>query len=181
MFRNIFENTAEGIYQSPPEGQYLNVNPALATMYGYESPEALVAEVRDIERDIFVDPTVRNQFKSLIESQGRVISLEYQVRRRDGVAIWISENARVVRDRRGRVLYYEGTIQEITARKNAETAKERLENQLRQSQKIEAIGTLAGGIAHDFHNILGAIIGYTELALDDVSTPSRPRLHLIRH
>jgi PAS domain S-box-containing protein len=296
-FRSIFENSVEGIYQSTPAGKYLSVNPALARMYGYATSDELLNSVQDIANQVYVDPQVRDRFCDLMREQGEVRGLEYQARRRDGSILWISEHARAVRNRAHRILYYEGTIQDITERKRAEEAhlesetrfrivaeqtgqliydydlstgrivwagaiesvtgetpasfrsvdmagweervhpddralvvaerelrraacerfdreyrfrrsdgtyarirdnavylpdengqparmlgamrditarrkaeaeRERLAQQLRQSQKMDAIGTLAGGIAHDFNNILGSILGYTELALDDI-------------
>jgi signal transduction histidine kinase/ActR/RegA family two-component response regulator len=133
-------------------------------MYAYASPAEMMAAVGNIARDIYIDPGMRQRFQEMIERDGEVRHLEYQVRRRDGVTRWISENARVARNRRGAVLYYEGTVQDITRRKEAEAEATKLEKQLLQAQKMEAVGTLAGGIAHDFNNILTAINGHAELA-----------------
>lgn len=164
----MFENAIEGIYQSTPDGHYLVVNTALARMYGYERPEELMDQVSDIQSQIYVDSSFREKFKQQMETNGFVRGLEYQVRRRDGTLIWISESARAVRDENGTIHRYEGFIDNITDRKNAEAERAKLEKQMLQSQKIEAIGTLAGGMAHDFNNILCAMLGYTELALADV-------------
>jgi PAS domain S-box-containing protein len=177
-YRGFFDHAVEGTYQSTPEGRYLGVNPALARLYGHDSPAAMLAVVGDIAHDIYVDPTMRQRFQELIERDGEVRNLEYQVRRRDGTPIWISESARVARGRRGQPIYYEGTIRDITRRKEAEAEAARLGAQLLQAQKMEAIGTLAGGVAHDFNNILGAIIGYTELAQEDVPAGSAAATNL---
>lgn len=163
----MFENAIEGIYQSTPDGHYLVVNTALARMYGYERPEELMDQVSDIQSQIYVDSSFREKFKQQMETNGFVRGLEYQVRRRDGTLIWISESARAVREENGTIHRYEGFIDNITDRKNAEAERAKLEKQMLQSQKIEAIGTLAGGMAHDFNNILCAMLGYTELALAD--------------
>jgi PAS domain S-box-containing protein len=179
-YRGIFENAIEGIYQSTPAGHYLMVNPALARMYGYERPEDMQQAVLDIQNQIYVDPLFRRRFQQEIETAGAVHGLEYQVRRRDGSVMWISETARVVRDTDGAARYYEGFIEDITARKVAEEEKARLEKEALHLQKMDAIGTLAGGMAHDFNNVLCAILGYTELALLDpqIKGPSRENLHL---
>jgi len=161
----MFKNAIEGIYQSTPDGRYLVVNAALARMYGYAGPEELLSDVSDIQNQIYVDRSFREKFKRQIEETGFVRGLEYQVRRRDGNIIWISENARAVRDAAGAIHHYEGFIENITERKNAEAERAKLEKQMLHSQKMDAIGTLAGGMAHDFNNILCAIIGYTELTL----------------
>jgi PAS domain S-box-containing protein len=166
-YRGMFENAIEGIYQSTPNGHYLVVNAALARMYGYEHPEELMNQVSDIQNQIYVDSTFRERFKQQIELTGFVHGLEYQVRRRDGSNIWISESARAVRDATGAVHHYEGFIDNITDRKEAEAERAKLEKQMLHAQKMDAIGTLAGGMAHDFNNILCAIFGYTELALVD--------------
>jgi len=156
LFHSIFQNAVEGIFQSTPDGRYLLVNPALARMYGYASPAEMITAVADISGTIYVDPKVRDEFKRLMARDGEVRGLEYQVQRKDGTTFWISEHARAVRDDTGRVLHYEGFVEDITARKH-------MEDQLRQAMKMEAVGQLAGGVAHDFNNILTAILGYAEL------------------
>jgi PAS domain S-box-containing protein len=180
-YRGMFENAIEGIYQSTPDGRYLVVNAALARMYGYEHPEELMKQVSDIQTQIYVNATFRQRFKEQIELTGFVHGLEYQVRRRDGSVIWISESARAVRDATGAVHHYEGFIDNITDRKEAEAERARLEKQMLHSQKMDAIGTLAGGMAHDFNNILCAILGYTELALLDpqIKSVTRDNLQMV--
>ncbi|HXC97705.1 MAG TPA: ATP-binding protein, partial [Verrucomicrobiae bacterium] len=153
-------------------------NPALAKMYGYASPEEMLAGVSDIGNQIYVDPTFRDRFRREVEQKGEVRGLEYQVRCRDGSVIWISESARVVRDAQGVSRYYEGFIDDITPRKEAELAHARLEKQMVQTQKMEAMGTLAGGIAHDFNNILCAMLGMTELALTSEQVTGQTRKNL---
>jgi PAS domain S-box-containing protein len=177
-YRGFFENSVEGAYQSTAEGQYLSVNPALARLYGYDSPADMMSTIGNIARDIYVDSDMRRQFQELIERDGEVRNLEYRVRQRGGRIIWISENARVARNRLGKVLYYEGTIRNITRSKEAEAQASRFEEQLLQLQKMEAIGTLASGIAHDFNNILSAILGHTELAQDSVPRGGPADSHL---
>jgi PAS domain S-box-containing protein len=155
-YRNIFENAIEGIFQTTSDGHYLQVNPALAKMYGYNSPEELMTNVLDIGRQIYVNPEDRIRLQQAVEKNGSFEGFEAQQYRKDGSKIWTSSNARIVHDTAGITLYYEGTVENITDRKH-------LESQLLQAQKMEAIGTLAGGIAHDFNNILSALIGYGNL------------------
>lgn len=128
---SIFENTAEGIFQSSADGAYQKVNPALARIYGYESPEAMLTELTDIGRQLYVDPERRSQFVAVLERRNRISHFESEVWRRDGVKIWISENARAVRDENGSLLYYEGTVQDITERKAAQDALAKERNMLR--------------------------------------------------
>ncbi|MGC3957179.1 MAG: ATP-binding protein [Verrucomicrobiota bacterium] len=179
VYRSLFENALEGIYQSTPDGRYLMVNTALARMYGYQRPEEMLNQVSDITNQIYVDATFRERFKHEIELHGFVRELEYQVRRCDGSVIWISESARAVRHPSGRTLYYEGFIDNITARKEAEAERTQLEKQMLRAQKMDAIGTLASGMAHDFNNILCAILGHTQLALFDGNIKGKSRDSLI--
>ncbi|TAE99947.1 MAG: PAS domain-containing sensor histidine kinase [Oscillatoriales cyanobacterium] len=122
-YRSIFENAGEGIFQSTPEGRYITANPALARIYGYDSPEAVTAKFTDIERQLYVDPTRRNQFLRSIEQSNTVSDFESQIYRSDGSIVWISEKARAVRDSSGSVLYYEGLIEDITQRKQAQESQ----------------------------------------------------------
>jgi two-component system cell cycle sensor histidine kinase/response regulator CckA len=123
-FRSLFENATEGIFQSTTDGRYLSVNPALARMCGFASPSEMISRVEDLGREVYADPNVRTVFKHLIEKYGSVKDFEYEVRRRDGAKIWISENAHVVRNPDGEILSYEGTIEDITARKRAELERQ---------------------------------------------------------
>jgi PAS domain S-box-containing protein len=164
-YRGLFENAIEGIYQSTPDGRYLAVNAALARIYGYERPEEMTGDITDIQTQIYLDPSLRERFKKEIDFAGVVRGLEYQVRRRDGSALWISESARAVRRPDGAVSHYEGFVEDISQRK-------RIETKLLQSQKLETVGKLAGGIAHEFNSILTAIIGQSELLLSDLPEES---------
>ena len=119
-YRSIFENAVEGIFQTTPDGHYIDANPSLARIYGYESADELKATYSDIARQLYVEARRRDEFVSEMETQGAVANFEAQIRRKDGSVIWISENARAVRDSTGTLLYFEGTVEDITARKNAE-------------------------------------------------------------
>ncbi len=164
-YRGLFEHAVEGIYQSTLEGRFIDVNPAMAHMCGYESPEDMIKSITDISTQHYVDPLDRETYKSLLDANGRIDNIGYRVQHRDGSAIWVSGSARVVRNDQGDTLYYEGRCQDITARKQAEEERKKLESQLKQAQKMESIGTLAGGIAHDFNNLLMGIQGYASLML----------------
>ena len=164
-YRNIFENAIEGIFQATPAGRYISTNPALASMYGFESPEELINTITDIAHQVYVNPDDRSELFRLLQEKGVVHNFETQVYRKDRKVIWISLNVRYVCDSQGRFLYYEGFVEDITERRRTEQERLNLEEQLRQSQKMEAIGRLAGGIAHDFNNLLTVIKGYSELSL----------------
>lgn len=119
-YSSIFEHATEGIFQTTPDGRYLNANPALAQMYGHSSARELVAYLHDIQRQLYVSPERRDDFLELMRSNGMVRNFESQVYRRDGSIIWISENARVVRHPDGSVQFFEGTVVDITERKQHE-------------------------------------------------------------
>jgi two-component system cell cycle sensor histidine kinase/response regulator CckA len=155
-YRAIFENSVEGIYQSTPEGKYMSANPALAHMLGFDSEAELVEAITDIRTQAYVNPEIRDEFIKALKEHGSVQKFEYEAYRKDGKTIWVSENAHAVLTPQGNIHHFEGTLQDITQHRE-------LEEQLRQMQKIEAIGRLAGGVAHDFNNILMAISSYAEL------------------
>lgn len=121
-YRSIFENSIEGIFQTTREGGYVDVNPALARMFGYDSPEEMLRTLTDVGQQHYIVPEDRMRFRELIEKHEVLQGFETQVRRKDGAAIWISINARVVRDKKGEIAFYEGTIENITDRKRAEEA-----------------------------------------------------------
>ncbi|MGO9125169.1 MAG: PAS domain S-box protein [Terriglobales bacterium] len=118
-YRMIYEGAVAGIFQSDLSGRYLSVNPAMARMLGYDSPQELVTGVTDISRQVYVDPKSRQAFQRVIEEQGVIQNFECQVYRKDGSKIWISVNARPVRTD-GVLIGYEGTNVDITDRKIAE-------------------------------------------------------------
>ena len=154
-YRDIVENAVVGIFQSTPDGRYTTVNPAMAKMLGYASPQDLIASITDISHQVYVDPNCREEFKRLARDEGEAKNFECQAYRKDGSKMWLSANVRAV-FKEGVVVGYEGMNEDITQRKL-------LEDQLRQAQKMEAVGQLAGGVAHDFNNALGVITGYSDL------------------
>lgn len=125
-YRNIFESIIEGIFQTTPNGRFILVNPALASMYGYDTPEEMITAVEDIQR-LYVNPEDRLRFKRLIETHGFVKGFESSQYHKNGSQIWISINAHAVKDKEGNIICYEGTAENITLRKKAE--KELLEQQ----------------------------------------------------
>jgi PAS domain S-box-containing protein len=123
-YRHLFENAIEGIYQTTPAGHFFTANPALVTMLGYDSLEDLIAGNNDLENTFYVQPGRRKEFRHRLERDGVIAGFESEVYRKDGSAIWISENARVLQDSHGQVIYYEGSLTDITGRKQAQSLQE---------------------------------------------------------
>jgi PAS domain S-box-containing protein len=163
-YRSIFENAVEGIFQTSPDGRLLAANPAFARILGYSSPEEAMALITDTGQQLCVRPALRSEALRELRAKGVVTGLEIDLRRKDGRVIWVSVNAWLAQGQGGGERI-EGMMVDISERIAAEQARERLEEQLRQSQKMEAIGQLAGGVAHDFNNILTIIQGNASLLL----------------
>jgi PAS domain S-box-containing protein len=118
-YRAIVDNAIEGIFQSTPGGRYISVNPAMVRIYGYESPEEMIHSVTDISTQIYVDPDRRKELQRRLAVEKHLIGFESQDYRKDGTSIWVSMNIRVVFDASGNPLFYEGTVEDITASKAA--------------------------------------------------------------
>ncbi len=131
-YRSIFENALEGIFQSSSDGHYISVNRALAQIYGYDSPEELMATITNIPEQLYVEPHNRIEFLTLMQNYGEISDFESRVYRKDGSIIWISESARTVCNADGTVCYYQGFVEDITARKKAEAERTKFTNELYQ-------------------------------------------------
>jgi sigma-B regulation protein RsbU (phosphoserine phosphatase) len=119
-YYGLFDHLVEGIFRTTPDGHYLLANVALARIYGYESPVELMASIKDIGRSLYVEPARREEFVRLMQTNDTITDFESQIYRKDGSTIWISENCRAVRDAQGKLLYYEGTVEDITQGRQTE-------------------------------------------------------------
>src|ERR1019366_5472487 len=119
-YHSVFDHLVEGIFQTTPEGRYLMANAALARIYGYAAPEELIQGLTDIGRRLYVEEGRREEFIRQMQEHDTLTGFESPIYRKDGSVICISENCRAVRDAQGRLLYYEGTVEDITQRRQAE-------------------------------------------------------------
>lgn len=162
-YRNIYENATEGIFQVSAEGRFLSANPSLARIHGYGSPDELLAEVTDIARQLYVNPSDRLRLVNGLLEHGSVQNLEVPMYRKDGSLHWISINARAVYDSKGKILYHEGTMQDITERKLTE--QELAESEERYRVAIEnsndAVAIIQGDRNLYVNRRFVEIFGYT--------------------
>ncbi|MBP1734701.1 MAG: putative signaling protein [Deltaproteobacteria bacterium] len=142
-FRNIFDYAVEGIFQSTLDDQYKSVNPAFARTLGYESPEEVLGTIHDISRQLFVDPQSYHTLKTLLKHQGFIEGFETEFYKRDGAKIWVSINARAVKNGNDTISYFEGFHQDITQRKRAEEALKKSVESLKRTLDgtVDALST----------------------------------------
>ena len=159
--QSVVENAVEGIFQTTPDGRFLMANPSLANMLHYDSPEALVSTITDIGRQLYVDPKKREEIRTLLSQSGVVRGFETDLKCRDGDVISASVTARVVREQRGAVGHYEGTIQDISERK-------RLAADLLEEIKIAGVTRALGDIGHDVKNMLMPVLSGVDLLREEV-------------
>jgi diguanylate cyclase (GGDEF)-like protein/PAS domain S-box-containing protein len=167
-YRSIFENAIHGIYQSTPAGRFLNINPALARMLGYASPAEMIASCADIARDYYAAPSAREEFMALLAGRGLAQGFEVQVRRKDGTTIWTRENVHAVSGAHGQLLYYEGSVEDITAQKQAEQAlrdsEERYRNLFENANDVIYTMDLAGRYT-SVNKVGEQVTGYSQAEL----------------
>jgi PAS domain S-box-containing protein len=172
QWRDVFENNPTMYFMVDAGGKIMAVNPFGAEQLGYGVDELIGQPVLSVIYEPDRD-AIQGHFAGCLEQLGRAKSWEARKLRRDGKVLWVRETGKAVSRASGAIVLM--ACEDITERKQVEAEKDRLEAQLRQSQKMEAMGTLAGGIAHDFNNILGAILGYGELAQQAVAEGSDVR------
>jgi sigma-B regulation protein RsbU (phosphoserine phosphatase) len=134
-YYGIFDHLVEGVFRTTPDGHYSLANVALARIYGYDSPAELMASIKDIARKLYVEPGRRDEFVRLMQEHDTLSGFESKIYRKDETIIWIAENCRAVRDTEGKLLYYEGTVEDITERKRAEDQIRRATGELSRSRE----------------------------------------------
>ena len=164
-YQSIVEHAIEGIFQTTPDGRYLLANPALAQIYGYSCVEELKGGVKEIARQLYVDPARRSEFIRMMSQQDAVWGFESPIYRKDGSVIWISENVRVIRGEDQSVRYYEGTVEDITERKRVEEELRRAKTAAEEASRSKS--QFLANMSHELRTPLNAIIGYSELMREE--------------
>jgi PAS domain S-box-containing protein len=168
-YRDIYENAIEGIFQTSPDGRMLSANPALARIYGYETPDEVLQALQDVSQQLYVDATRRTEFVRQLERQEVIYSFESEIMRKDGKLIWIDETARAVRDSAGRLLYYEGKVEDITERKAADQAMRMAKEQADFANRAKT--EFLANMSHELRTPLNAVIGFSEIIKGEMFGP----------
>jgi two-component system, cell cycle sensor histidine kinase and response regulator CckA len=160
-YRSQVQSATYGIYRSSVDGRFLDVNPALVEMLGYDRADELLA--LDMARDLYADKGERERIMAQLDPTARVEGVETRWKRKDGKVINVRLSGRGGLRYQGEPMSFEMICEDITERRM-------LEEQLRHSQKMEAVGRLAGGVAHDFNNLLTVIKGYSDLMMNEIES-----------
>jgi PAS domain S-box-containing protein len=161
-YRDIFENAREGIYRSSPDGRQLRANPALVRLNGYATEDEMLAAINDIGREWYVDPGRREVFRRLLDANDEITGFVSEIyRHKTRERIWISENARAVRGADGSLLYYEGTVQDITDQIRAQQGMRRAMAAAETSNRAKS--EFLANMSHELRTPLNAIIGFSEV------------------
>ena len=156
--RDIFENALEGIFETTPEGIPLTVNPALAKILGYDSPEELKSRIKDSASDVWVEPHERKEYIRRLEAQGAVLGFRCRLRRKDGTTIWASLNARRVTGVDGKTIFHSGFLEDITWRKQSEQEAFDARKELLRMERLSRMGELSASLSHELNQPLMSIL-----------------------
>lgn len=168
-YRAFFDHAVEGIFRTTPEGHYLAVNQALADIYGYPTPEVLISGLTDIGAQLYVDSKRREEFGTLMQANDVVTHFVSEIYHRSGRRIWISENARAVRDWSGALLCYEGTVEDVTEKFEQERTLRAALRQAEIANKMKA--AFLAAMSHELKTPLNAVLGFSEIIRDEVLGP----------
>jgi PAS domain S-box-containing protein len=169
-YRAFFDHAIEGIFRTTPRGHYLAVNQALCEIYGYPSPEALMSRLTDIGQQLYVEPCRREQFRELMQANDLVTNFVSEIHHSSGRRIWISENARAVRDWSGELICYEGTVEDVTEKFEAERNLRIALRQAEIANKMKA--AFLAAMSHELKTPLNAVLGFSEIIRDQLLGPA---------
>ena len=170
-YRLIFENATEGLFQTTPEGQLLTANPKFARIFGYDSPGEMIDTINDFGNQLYVNPNDRVEAGRLQEARGALEGFEMEAYRKDRERIWLSLNRRSVRNQEGELLYFEGSIDDITQRKRAAEERAQLTAQIEsQRQRLNNIVASVPGVVWEAWGEPGIGTGHLDFASDYIET-----------
>ncbi len=168
-YHAFVDSAIEGFFRTTRDGRYLIANPALARIYGYDTPHQLRTELTDIGQSLYVDAERRAEFQRLMSENGIVKDFISQIRRRDGSVIWISENALTVTDGDGQFLFYEGTVEDITPARASEDAMRRALAETQEAARAKA--AFLAAMSHELKTPLNAVIGFSDIMRQELFGP----------
>lgn len=159
-FREIYANAIEGIFQTTSDGRLISVSPSFAQTLGFESPEEVLATIRDVTRQLYAHPEDRSRFRQMLEQHGEISGFETQFRKKNEAIIDVAISAREIRDERGNFLHYQGFSVDITEQKRAKE----LEIANRRLQELDALkSALMSTASHDIRSPMTSILGFAEM------------------
>jgi PAS domain S-box-containing protein len=176
-YRAVIENMEDVFYRTDREGNLVLLSPSGARLLGLDSAEPIYG--MNVAREFYAVPEERDRLLQALKADGAVSDYDVTLRRPDGRLMFVSTNSHIYRDVNGEPLGVEGVFRDITLRKRAEEERRTLEERLQRAEKMEALGTMAGGVAHDLNNVLGIVVGYSELLLNEVAELSSAKSHVI--
>lgn len=172
-YSKIVENAIDGIFQSTPDGRFLSVNPAMARMYGYKSPEEMLDSITNISSQIYVDAEQRDNLQHRLSTGEQILGFEALEFRKDRSTLWTSTNIQAIRDADGNILYYEGTVEDITPRKKVEADRESLIQEL--AAKNAELERFTYTVSHDLKSPLVTINGFLGYLEQDAASGNMDR------
>jgi PAS domain S-box-containing protein len=173
-YRTILDEMSEGYHEVDLAGNFTFFNEAFLKLFGYSSDEMMGTNFRRYAAEKHIAKRIYRTYNETYRTGVPIESCEWDILRKDGERRTLEFYASLVRDSKGNPVGFRGIVRDITQEKLAEQERERLQNQLNQAQKMESVGRLAGGVAHDFNNMLGVILGHTELALQKTRNKQDP-------
>lgn len=168
-YRAFFDHAVDGIFRTTPAGHYLAANQALADIYGYPTPQALVAGLTDIGAQLYVENGRRDEFRALMQVHDVVTNFVSEIYHRSGRRIWISENARAVRGQSGELICYEGSVEDVTEKIEQDRALRAALRQAEMANKMKA--SFLAAMSHELKTPLNAVLGFSEIIRDQVLGP----------